>query len=523
MTVSYQPLSIIFEVFDNTKFLLSQSSHESKIMKIWLSKLTGRLTNVPPKQTSDSWVSISVETPVTSIDWSLYLSNSYALTVIKTTNVMLAQLKDDNEPQNRLLELIPVEANKRFGFSGMGKSVYEKVCYLIEEQLASVSATASATIRSMYDLLFNTTLKEASLINSNNHEHTASIIKNLFEVVTYCDTHGEDALKPTGSGKEKFKGVNASYYLLGKDKQPRWVFKPLIGVYCLEGVKPIQMAKREHLAHLLNKKRIYPIPCTVFISLHGKEGSAQRFIPDAKDYDHFLTSLKPSKLSSTGLQRMFVFDLRFYSRDRHECNLLYQERNTGEQPVFGIDNGWMMHLTPNDRLVVPYTDQLIGTPFHQSVIKDILDLDPEDDALLMEKHGIHDKAIVWMKNATKCLKALAEFTNKNSGKRRSFVSAADLTVIVDEYPDQIWEYSGDTFKKIFNEILFEKEKVIDLQEKKKYPAYKGLKKSISESLLPGVKKGRGKWYELLEKRILRPYAKFLVESRIYVEKKTQSL
>lgn len=280
-----EPLPGIFLVYHNTKLIAENRISGSKVTKIFLNLATGQLTKAL-LISSQGWSPIMLQENPLSISFEKMALKDRARRVMKLTNVFLQGLGAKQESEGNLLKLFLETAPHTFGYKKSEKTSYERICTLCEDQLSQVAPTTGASIMAMHSILFETFLIKHAQKDQLKKHHIAAIVKSLFKVINAYWKKGEKSFKPTGTGEKEFEGINASYYMLGKEGNPLWVFKPVEKMRKLKGVIPESIAKREHLAHLLNRKKTYPIPYTVYLSLHGKNGSAQKYIAQATDYEN---------------------------------------------------------------------------------------------------------------------------------------------------------------------------------------------------------------------------------------------
>lgn len=76
--------------------------------------------------------------------------------------------------------------------------------------------------------------------------------------------------------------------------------------------------KREALAADLDYGHFASVPETVVMTIDGKEGSAQRFIPGTRQS----WDMGPAKFSPSAVHRIGIFDIRTLNGDRHGGNML---------------------------------------------------------------------------------------------------------------------------------------------------------------------------------------------------------
>jgi hypothetical protein len=248
-------------------------------------------------------------------------------------------------------------------------------------------------------------------------------------------------------------GVSGTYLMKNRIGLPCGIFKPSeqecgsngnpkgngshMNTAAAFGIKSGTSFLRERVAYLLDKDHFANIPRTtietfahtIFIKKNEKttalKGSFQAFRDNC---DHLLDVTPQSflevivnksswmryaksfvidesaKLSKTKVQAMAVFDIRVLNCDRHMKNALVDDSLV----LHPIDHGFI--LPTNARhLRFEWMDlPQVKEPFDDEVLQYIHQLNEENDAELLRKHGIEEAAISRMKIATRLLKLAAK-------------------------------------------------------------------------------------------------------------------
>lgn len=218
---------------------------------------------------------------------------------------------------------------------------------------------------------------------------------------------------------------------------------------------------------------------------------------------------------------MFLFDFLFYNRDRHTKNILL----TKDKDIFrvhGIDNGWIMHLKPDDELFVPYTLQLVQSPFHPSVMEDILKLEVEGIAALMQKHGMPNTPIQWMKHAAKALQIVVRISKNNSKGFKSYLTAHDLASFTRHYLNEMLYFKPESFEKVMLKILGWKDEVLQKIEINPYMRYSSLNKALLQSS-PSKKDHNAEKELKFKKDIILPFGQQTILTKKSVEENSETL
>lgn len=511
-------ISIVSRVYQNVrkiiKFTHPIGKTESETTRLWLNLNTGELRTHNENQSPKQWKKVMLMTTGDSyyLDIKKKVIAKEATAAVKATVAMLNtvahQIKEQKKmdhlptlseilqeyPEKRLQVLNEIMEKVAFIFGqeefktqpSTLKELAQEVFRLVNEQLEGVQPITEKDVKAIFDLLFRTVLEKEC--QNRDKSHISTIIYQLHDAMSYCKKVGkENALVPTAGKKGKFLGANSSYFLLGNKTQRLWVFKPVDGEsgyqdkkVLFDGITPGKQAKREHVAHLLNIGHIYPIPFTAYISLGGQVGSVQQFESGTVSYGALETDIvnikQLLKIPLKPMQSMVIYDIRFGNCDSHGGNILcrpiYESGKilTGYE-VFGIDHGGSMTSSEKDPLKMTYLllSQLIRSPIDDELKKFILkDMNIERDAILMKKHGIPDKAILWMRNASNFLRLALDLSEESLKSGNNEMMASDIGFFALARRDLIWKFDEkrEDVETHLLDILFCKNYLSDLKLRK---------------------------------------------------------
>ena len=186
------------------------------------------------------------------------------------------------------------------------------------------------------------------LSECDQDDELVQILKDLKQILEY---KGQG-----GNWKTSVKGghMNDVFFLKNAERERLFVLKP--NPITSEKKQVIDNAKREHVAHLLNFHKLFPIPFTAYVKIDGEVCSIQRFIKgksvfklnegsvwsadsasSSSDEEHESIEEICRKIDVGKLWALLVFDLLFLNPDRNEENCLFEDQNNLYIPK-GVDH-----------------------------------------------------------------------------------------------------------------------------------------------------------------------------------------
>lgn len=404
------------------------------------------------------------------------------------------------------------------------EEVANLVFSMAKQRLESTKPLDENDIKNLYQLLYDPLLMGECQKHLNDGYHPATVIALLMEAIEALAAG--IPMEPTESGEvgknERFDGLNASYYLKGRAAQKLWVFKPEDGEeQIVAGIDSGEGARREHVAAVLNYHGNYKIPYTTYISLNGRVGSAQMFLPDCDKLMALRANQKNKpyeKIVSANLHNLLLFDIRFSNTDRHMGNILCNRSD----PInaFGIDHGGCMTASIEDVLCFEYLSlkQMITENFSNETKEFITNMDPVRDAAIMQEHGIAEEAIQWMRTSTALLKHAVDVADELETKFEVGLSPADLGVIVLSQREALTlSPTKETFLTYFEDICECKKAIKELHDNQNLSQHEASR--LQESFIQKFNEARPDfnaepWVKDIFMKTITPYCSHLTDGRL---------
>ncbi len=459
--------------------------------------------------------------------------------LVETTNQVNGLLCEERKDQFSNLsssDLIQMKEQGSIDSKSDLKKSIELNIELAKNRLEDTMPITAKEINTFYHLFFNTKFKEQAISQGVNPYHPATVINQLHEAVLASQS-SNPSLKMQPTNGNEFTGINASYFLLGLTGQKLWVYKPAKGesgyegkgTVLMEGIKPGEGIIREKLASLLNYHKKFPIPYTTCINLNGEMGSAQAFQSNCLTFTELLSEIqhqdKIAKIPLIQLQAISVFDLIFYNGDRHLGNILFR-KDTDE--LVAIDHGACMTMSLKDPLKMEYLAlPQMNQPYSEEIQRLITEEnDIERNANEMQRLGIGDKAIQWMKSASSLLKTAIQLSNEHQEKLKEkkldvYLSPTDIALLIMTHVDIREKLLGmDSHADYIKDILAAKTYIqenlrdhnIDLNEAPEDIAQQALKK-LRMTVFRRAWNSRAEWLNSLFTELIPNYIRTLSQNK----------
>lgn len=413
------------------------------------------------------------------------------------------QSSDIKEINDVLIKIFPKEElSSLMKTSNLGDISKNEIARVIFGQLDRLfgqrDPISEKQIHLAYQLLFHTALKDMAQEHKDKEGNSIWAVDRLFQVIKGGKQVSMGELKPDADF------ISEVFVLQNAKGENLWVFKPERGERIeKEGIKSGQGAKREHVAHLLNFEKTFPIPYTAYVQIKGQVGSVQLYVPASGFYEKVweleeeneqstkIEEKESSKLESDEEETkvksdqeeqieespridysqiilqslngsevidLTIFDLLFLNTDRGFNNFLISTE-LSPYPLYGIDNGCILTESLEDSLTIP-----LGTSSHldKPLPKDKLDLISkkrlEQYNAILKEHGFGEVPCKWMQL---CGQLLELGINKQDSSE-GLLWGSDLVTILSHHWKDLMEVENpqELFTSLVEDVIEHKKLIL---------------------------------------------------------------